>query len=89
MRTSLSEIESIENWLTGRGDQGDRLLTEAKIQLDTDLRANARWQETTYRVVRQYGREKLKEEISKVDHRLFTSSRYRSFQARILSIFKK
>ena len=89
MRTSLTEIEQIERWLLQHGDIGDRLLTEAKVLSSPEMKEKAEWQAVTYDLVHQYGRQKLRDEIKAVEHKLFKTSKYQSFQDKIKSIFKR
>ncbi|MEL7004888.1 MAG: hypothetical protein AAFN93_19430 [Bacteroidota bacterium] len=89
MRTSLIEVQEIENFLMSRGEVSNRLLTEAKIMLDEEFKDKAKWQSKTYDIVRQYGREKLRQEIKEAEQQVFNSNRYRSFQHLIVSIFKR
>jgi len=88
MRTSLVEIEQIEDWLLKKGDIQDRLVTEGKILSNPALEVKAQWQMKSYDLIREYGRKKLLQEIKDVENSLFKSSRYKSFQIRIRSIFK-
>lgn len=89
MRTSLNEINAIEAWHFQQGELPDRLLTEAQILSNPQLKEKAKWQSATYDLVKQYGRDKLLHEIRKVEKQLFTVPKYRSFQDRIRSIFKR
>ncbi|MEO1054982.1 MAG: hypothetical protein AAFX87_30390 [Bacteroidota bacterium] len=89
MRTSLTETEQIEQWLLKRGDTGELLVTEARVLSSPELKEKARWQMATYDLVHLYGREKLRQEIKEVEQQLFHHSRYRSFQQKIRSIFKR
>lgn len=89
MRTSLIEIQKIENWLLKRGDPQDRLVTEARLISSPEFKENARWQEKAYQLVHLYGREKLLEEINAIEYQLFHTSKYKSFQDRVRSIFKR
>lgn len=89
MRTSLTEVAQIENWLLRRGDLSDRLVMEAKVLSSPEMVDKAQWQSATYDLAHLYGREKLREEIKAVEHRLFHTSKYKSFQDRIRSIFKR
>ena len=89
MRTSLTETAQIENWLFRHGEISERLLIEAKVLSNPEMRRNTQWQYHTYELARLYGQEKLHEEIKVVEHRLFPTSKYRSFQHRIRSIFKR
>ncbi len=88
MRTSLNETEQLENWLFKQGDSQNLLLTEAKTIMQPALLEKAHWQSTSYRLIRQYGREQLTAEIKAVEDELFYSKKYTSFQNRIKSIFR-
>lgn len=89
MRTSLVEITQIEDWILGQGDVENRLITEQKLFADSKFKEQAHWQLKSYDLIHQYGREKLRQEIKAVEHRLFHTSRFTSFQHRIWSIFKR
>lgn len=88
MRISLREIKAIEQYLLQKGPMPDRLLTEAYLQLDTELEHNLKAQQKAYAVIKQYGREKLMQEIRQTEKKLFSENRFRNFQAVIRAIFK-
>lgn len=88
MRTSLIETQQLEEWLLQKGEPSERLLTEAKIQIDSGLKEKAYWQAKTYEVLHLYAQEKLKNQIKEIENQLFSQPKYRTFQQRILSIFK-
>ncbi|MEL6536655.1 MAG: hypothetical protein AAFQ98_14650 [Bacteroidota bacterium] len=88
MRTSLLEIAEIEDWVLQQGDPAQRLIMEGKLLLSPALQEQVKWQTQTYAVVRQYGQEKLREEIKAVEKELFSAPKHRQFQDRIRSIFK-
>lgn len=88
MRTSLIEVEQIEDMLLKRGPIEDRLVTEAKVLSNPELKELTQWQLRSYDLIQQYGREKLHLEIKAIEYRLFHSSKYKSFQSQIQSIFK-
>ncbi|GEM_PF-3583903 len=87
MRTSLIEIERIDRWLFNKHLPEERLLMEAELQLDEQLRLRVSQQKAAQHLVWQYGRKKLKQEIKMVEKRLFDSVQHRSFQNQIKSIF--
>ena len=89
MRTSLIEIEQIENYLLKKGDIQDRLLTEATILTDPKWKENADWQSKSHNLIHLYGREKLKQEIKAIEWHLFNSTKHKSFQNKMRSIFKR
>ncbi|MEM8894485.1 MAG: hypothetical protein AAGC88_07905 [Bacteroidota bacterium] len=88
MRTSLIEIEQIEKWLYSQDDPQDRLLFEARLQLEPELAGNVKDQQLACELIRRMGRNRFRNEIKSVENRLLTNNRYRSFQERISSIFK-
>lgn len=88
MQTSLQKTKQIENYLLKKGNADDRLLTEAYIQINIDLAEEVQNQKKTYDLIRAYGRRQLRNEIKKVNHKLFHASKYHSFQHKIWSIFK-
>ncbi len=88
MRTSLTEIEQIENLLFQKGDASDRLVLEARLMIDSKLRDKMTWQSKVYELITKYGRQKLRKEISLIEEELFNDPKHLSFQTRIKNIFK-
>lgn len=89
MRISLIEVQKIENFLLGSDIPSEQLVMEARIILDSDVADKVSWQRKTYHLVHDYGREKLREEIRAIDHKLFSDRKYQTFQDRIRSIFER
>ncbi len=89
MKTSLNETIEIENLLLQQGDTSDRLVTEAKVLSNSEFKEKVQWQSLAYDLVNLYGRDKLLKEIKVIENRLFSTSKYQSFQNQIYSIFKK
>lgn len=89
MRTSLDEIRELETYIHGAHSPEDGLLMTAKLQLDKGLAQKVEQQEKAYLLVREYGREKLREEIREVQHRLFSAPRHQRFKQRIMNLFKR
>ncbi|MBS1503008.1 MAG: hypothetical protein JST32_13155 [Bacteroidetes bacterium] len=89
MRTSLPETEQIDAHLLRLSEAGDRLVFEARLLLEPELRVKMHWQENTYALVKKYGREELKKEIKAVHQQLFTEQKHISFRQKILGIFSK
>lgn len=89
MTTSWRETEQIEAHLLGTANTGDALLFEARLLLDDTLADKVQWQQRTYAVVRQYGRQQLKKEIAQVQQQLFETPRHRGFAQRIRALFSK
>ena len=89
MRTSLVEIEKIEQWLQEQGETEDRLVTEARIISSPEWQDKARYQAEAYEIIRYYGREQLRQEIKVIEKSLFQSPQHKPFQNLIKSIFKR
>lgn len=89
MRTSLNEVRALEAFLLEQGDPSELLVTEARMLINPELQDKAKWQLCANDLVQEYGRQKLRQEIQTIEKQLFTNSRYRSFQDRIRSIFKR
>jgi hypothetical protein len=89
MKTSLNELQLIENQLLGAPDGEDRLLFEARMILQPDLRHSLGWQQKTYQLVQQYGRQQLRKEMEQIHHELFITVKHKSFRQKILRLFRK
>ncbi len=89
MRTSLLETEQIESHLMRRTEPGDALVFEARLLLEPELQDKVLWQQKTYSIIRQYGREQLKGEIAAVHRQLFNDGAHQSFRQKIMRLFSK
>ena len=87
MRTSLIEIEQIEQYLTGCPAPPDALLFEAQQIIQPALRDKVALQRQTYRLINQYGRKQLRSEIEAVHQQLFNREQHRNFKQKILRLF--
>ena len=89
MTTLWREAEQIEAHLLGTANIGDALLFEARVLLDDNLADKVQWQQRTYNMVRQYGRQQLKMEIEEVHQQLFERPRHQGFAQKIRALFNK
>lgn len=89
MTTSWHETEQIEAGLLGTAGTGATLLFEARLLLDEELADKALWQRRTYKLVHQYGRHQLKQEIEEVHQQLFYTPEHKSFAQKITALFGK
>jgi hypothetical protein len=87
MRTSLNETAWIEHHLLKQADTGEALLFDAKLILDSELSEKARFQQHAYKLIEQYGRNQLKQEIDIVHQQIFTDEAHQSFRQKIARIF--
>ncbi|MEM9674624.1 MAG: hypothetical protein ACFB15_28780 [Cyclobacteriaceae bacterium] len=88
MRTSLIETEQIEKFIRQEGDISKRLFIEARMQIDRELAERVTFQQQTYQLIREYGRQQLRAEISRVQKKVFKDSVYQKFQTKVQSYFK-
>ena len=90
MKTSLNETRLIEMHLLGKAPAKERMLFEARLILQPDLKQSMYWQQKTYRLVQLYGRQQLKEEIEQIHQALFSpATAHQSFRQKILSLFNR
>lgn len=87
MRTSLNDIQQIDDYLLQYAGPADRALFEARLLLQSALQENLLWQQKTYDIIKQYSRRRLKAEIEAVHQQLFTEPEHTSFRRKILGIF--
>ncbi|HMI05775.1 MAG TPA: hypothetical protein VK541_25025 [Pedobacter sp.] len=88
MKTSSNETRLIEAHLLGKTPAEERLLFEARLILQPDLKQNMYWQQKTYHLVQLYGRQQLKKEIEQVHQALFSpATPHQSFRQKILKLF--
>lgn len=87
MRTSLNEIQQIDDYLLKYAGEADALLFEVRLLLQPALRENLLWQQKTYDIIRQYSRRQLKTEIETVHQQLFTEPEHIPFRKKIMSLF--
>lgn len=87
MRTSLNDIQQIDDYLLKYAGEVDTLVFEARLILQPALRENLLWQQRTYDIIRQYSRRQLKEEIAAVHQQLFTEPEHKPFRRKIMAFF--
>jgi len=83
----LNNILETEQYLTGQLAPEDRLAYEARLIIDSDLKAQTHWQEHTYQVVRAYGRMQLRNNLEQLHEQLMTEPQHKSFRNKIRNIF--
>ena len=89
MRTSLNDIQQIEDYLLQYAGKTDRALFEARLILQPALQEDLVWQQKTYEAIKQYGRRRLKAEIESVHQQLFTEPEHLSFRRKIMALFHR
>ncbi|SMD14645.1 hypothetical protein [Pedobacter nyackensis] len=89
MKTSWNELLLIEDYLLSDRNEADKVVLEARMILQPDLKDSIFWQEKTYSLIEQYGRQQLRKEIEQVHGKLFTAPEHASFRQRIMQLFSK
>ncbi|MNY40217.1 hypothetical protein D3C86_1749440 [compost metagenome] len=89
MKTSLNELQLIEDFLLVNTNAEDKVLMKAQQILQPGLQESVYWQQKTYLFVETYGREQLRKEIRQVHQKLFTTPEHFSFSERIKRFFSK
>jgi len=88
MTTSWNELQLLEAYSQRELPVEEQLLLDARLHLDEDLRDKYHWQQQTYRLVQQYGREQLRGQLRKIEEELFTKPAHAAFVKRILGYFR-
>ena len=89
MVTSQNNIQLIEKYLLGGFSPADKFLFEAKLILNPELRKELSFQKKTYKLVRMYHRQRLKEELEEFHQRIFSDPKNMNFRQTIFQIFKR
>ncbi|WP_316839771.1 hypothetical protein [Pedobacter gandavensis] len=89
MKTSWNELLLIEDYLLSDRKGTDKILLEAHMVLKPGLRESLFWQEKTYSLIEEYGRQQLRKEIEQVHEKLFTAPEHYSFRKKIMQLFGK
>lgn len=85
----FNDVKLIESFLLRKLSTSSRLLFEARIILDPVLAKSVTAQEKLYAIIRQAGRRKLRSEIEKTHHLLFTDPEKENFRQEVLQLFQK
>lgn len=89
MKTSWNELLLIEDYLLSDRKGADKILLEARMVLQPDLKERIFWQEKTHQQIQQFGRLQLRKEIDQVHEKLFIAPEHRTFRQKIMQLFDK
>lgn len=89
MRTSLNEIQLIENHLFKKLTNEEEVLFQANLLLNGDLPDNVRTQKRVYEVIQAYGRKQIRNELESAHRKLFSAPEHLSFRNKILNLFRR
>ncbi len=85
MRKELLDIQEVDRYLLRGLTTADRLVFQARMLLSPDLRRKVKLQEKTHQLVRWYGRDLQREQLSAIHSQLMAEE---NFSQQITSIFK-
>ena len=88
MRTSLTRLSTIEQFLDGSMLPENKIVFEASVLLDSDIIPDIEAQEKAYDIIRVCSRQMLKAELDLIHHKLMESPKNKSFRERIYKIFQ-
>jgi hypothetical protein len=88
MRTSLNEIKTIDAYLTGAMKPGERVLFEATMLLNCDLRKNVKLQKKVMSLVHHHHLSNLKETFNACHHALWNDPANAELKQAVIQLFK-
>lgn len=88
MKTSITEIIRTEKFIVGGLSRDEKVLFEAKLLIDNNLRRGVLLQKLVHRLVRLYHRRKIKAGMEQVHNKLFEDPANVRFRRSVLQHFK-
>lgn len=89
MKTSWNNPKKIEQFLNGHLTTPENLLFKARLLIDPIFRKNVAAQQKTYALVKQYCRQKLKNQLENIHRNLFNNPTKTEYQQEINNIFNQ
>ena len=72
MKISWNDTRHIERYLDNELSEEEKILFEAQLVLDPHFKLHVRLQKQIHALIKLYGRRKMKAEIGKIHHKLFS-----------------
>lgn len=88
MRISQNNTALLEQYLEKRLSPQDRILFESRLLVDRELNRDLSSQKETYRMLKFYHREKIREELEILHREIFNNPDHIEFQKSILKFFR-
>jgi hypothetical protein len=89
MRTSLTRLNTIEDFLSGKLSVDERILLEANLLLDKEMATDMRCQDEAYKIIRFCSRQGLKSELEILHRKMLMDPKNKSFWNHVRKIFQK
>lgn len=83
----MNDALAIDNYLMYRLAPDMRLLFEARLLLEPELKLRLHSQKEVMAIAERYGREQLRQHIQAAEARVFVQPRFSDFQNRIKQLF--
>jgi len=83
----LNEIQRIEKYLTRQLPNVDRIVFEAELLINDQLRTDVEMQQYVYDMIHLNGQMKLRNEIKAVHDKLFSADLFSDFRKEIYAIY--
>jgi hypothetical protein len=89
MSTSQNNVRRIEKYLYNKLSPVDKLIFESKLASNPGLRLDLYFQKKTYRLIKMYHREQMKNELETLHQSIFKNPDNLTFRQYIYQLFKK
>ena len=89
MKTWISSMKHIDDYIAGRLSPEEHILFEARELLDPVLKFQVILHKKVISIARLYGRKKMKAEITVIGKKLFTDPSKGAFQQTVRQVFDK
>ena len=87
MKTSIPEIIRTERFLKGELPPDERVVFEARMLVDAELKNNTFFHSTVHRLITLYQRKKIKVEVELLHARIFHDPERAAFKESIFKLF--
>ena len=88
MRTSLNDIQHMEEFLSGNLSPEESLMMQARLLSEPALQLNMQAQKKVYAVIKAYSRKQLRTKLESVHRSIFQDPEKKEFRQKIYQLFK-
>lgn len=89
MRTSLNEMQLLEAYLKNTLKPMEALTVDARLMIDKELSNNLMLQRQSYRLIRDYGRQTLREQLKAVEQTFIHKPQNKTLIQKIREYFEQ
>ncbi len=88
MRTSLNNIKTIDDYISGSMHPGDAMVFQANMLLNSDLKNEVMDMQIAHTIIRHYSRQSIKSEITAVHNAILNAPHLHLLMKRVANLFK-